>query len=98
MARTWDVLMASPIVFTVTKADADAARERLATEAKEAGKDSASFDVRDSGGCCRVMETIRISSYCGLTGRYKAYNKLAELKAQQGPGSMTEFTVTEGRE
>jgi len=41
------------------------------------------------------METIRISSYCGLTGRYKAYNKLAELKAQQGPGSMTEFTVRE---
>ncbi len=90
--------MASPIVFTVGKDDAEAARVRLENEAREAGRESASFAVRDSGGCCRVMETIRISSYRGLTGSSKAYRKLAELKAQQGPGSMTEFTVTEGRE
>ena len=95
MARKWDILMASPIVFTVGKADAEAARERLVSEAKEAGNDFASFAVRDSGGSCRVMETICIASYSGMTGRCKAYRKLGELKAQQWSGSMTEFTVRE---
>ncbi len=41
------------------------------------------------------METICIASYRGMTGKYKAYCKLGELKAQQWSGSMTEFTVRE---
>ncbi len=95
MARTWDILMTYPVIFATEKADAEAARERLMAEALEAGKESASYVVHDAGKCYRVLETIRISSYRGMTGWCKAYRKLGELKAQQGPESMAEFTVRE---
>ena len=97
MPRTWNILMAYPVVFATEEADARAERDRLASQSEEAGT-SASYAVRDAGKCYRVLETIRISSYRGMTGRCKAYRKLSELKAQLGPGSMAEFTVTEGKE